>query len=1328
MDEAPAPDTSNHESSAARSRIIGGDQIKKKRKIINLDFMYLGGSGTEETPKRKTHAYITENSQTQEAESVSPIPKRKKMEDTCVVDQIDQEHAESSSKKKKDESRQEKKIKSHKAKDSKKLHDGERLTEEAPCTDVTDPEGTSKKKPKKDGGERLIEDRLAEELLNPDTQHTSGKKKKQRDGGGLQGGDEKYPEGSKAREQVEQSVRRAEKRVKKKKKKRKDEPHREAKDVAVEDVPSIVRHPEDNKKIKRSRKAKKLKGLGEDEELTEEALSSKPANVDDGARPKKNKKSEKNGGQRLLEDRLVEESLTPDTQHTSGKKWKGGGGHWGDNGEKYPEGSKTPEQVDECVSRAEKPVKKKKRKDEPHREAEDLAVDHASSIVHHREDNKEIEKSHKAKKLKGLGEDEELTEEALSSKPANVDDGPRLKKKKKPKKNDGERLQEDRLNPDTQHTSGEKKKRKGGGGHREDDDEKCPEGSKSPEQVNECVSQAKKRVKKTKKPKKNGGERLLEDRLVEESLTPDTQHTSGKKKKRKGGGGHQGDNDEKHPGGSKTLEQVDECVSRAEKRVKKKKRKDEPHREAEDLAVDHTSSIVHHLEDNKEIKRSRKDQKGLGGDEGLTEEALSNEPANVDDGPRLKKKKKPKKNGGERLREDGLNPDTQHRSGEKKKRKGGGGHREDDDEIHLQHCITEELSSQRKYPDGSGTSEQVEESVDQAEKPVKKKKKRKDESHQEADDAPTSVVLYKEENIRKSPKTKDRMRHHGDEPPYSELTDTEDRPSRKKKKKPKKDHGERLLEGLMEESAPDAQHTSKRKRKKRKAGREESDWKQVSVEKLFTQREHQGGTEQVGGSGEQTGEPVKKRKKKRNSQRGEETPEIATQETQLEDVEGLAEGSLSSHCRAVESDGDMEGDEEEQTDHTSTGIRSRTETMASADQNPATQEEHDDIQDGDNRLNTSAKKTRKTKPSVLTLLPDNDLALLEEYFPKIKTLGYDSFCQYVTHELERVREAKKQGIMFRHGRFTVDEDEKIRQNVQTFMSQVGIDSAELLFHPYKFPNMKKSIEQMKRTFNFRHRIGEGLYRTATEVTMRGSKLYERSGISGRYTKEEVQQLKAYHELHGNKWLTIGTLMDRTGFSAQLKVSQLRRELNFGPWSVEETNRLITAVKEFVLGTILKEMNNNTTEEELVTIRKEKLYKGIPWVKMESLVTYHFFFYTLLFFTISYNTLSCLIRRLYDSNMRDIGDVKWNELSNMLGNVPTTCTQIHFHKMKKTVPGWKTMRLYEIVDYLYCNTLKKLEAKLSVVKEYPIEPETKDEFLIREMFCECAESVRMLELM
>ncbi|XP_044162564.1 transcription termination factor 1 isoform X2 [Bufo gargarizans] len=1080
-----------------------------------------------------------------------------------------------------------------------------------------------------------------------------------------------------------------------------------ADDITADDaVSSNELYQEHNEKLKKSHKTKDSKRRRGDE-----APSGEHTDLEN--RPKKKKKKlKKDHEERLLED-LAEESLTADIQHAVRKKIRrqdSGGLQGGDDGShrqqdfpeepfsqgNNPDGSETAKQVD-----VKKKKKKKKRKDGLELE-DDITAGETSSIVLHQDHKVKLKKSHKSKYLKTLCGGEDLPKSSVKKKPKKdcrehlleeEESSTPDARKKKTKRKDGldehhrlhgfgegpvtteqgsksidqaEDLVEELLISETQHVSKKKKKRKDGGdkhhrlhGFSEEQvtKRKHQDGSETTEQVIESIDQAK--------------------NLVEESSIFEIQHVSKKKKKkRKDGGGLQDDGFTERlvsqlecPEGSENPEQVDENMEQIEKPVKKKKNK--KIKEGDGLVVDNTSSSV-----------------GLRGDEASYREHTEAE-------DRIsRKKKKSKKDQWER-------PFVDVEECENKiKRKDGGG-----DGIRKQ-----------KHQGGAETTDQVDERMGLAEEPVKKKKI-KVKPHQVADGLAVDNVSFS-------------LGLHGAEPPYGEGTETGDGSRRKKKKKSKEDQRQHPLEDVEESWTSDPQHKSKKKTKQKDGGGENNRRDGFIVSK----RKHEGGSESPERMVDQAEERGKKKKlkKKKHSDRMEETSEILTEETQLEGGEA-PEVNQPYQGQAVERGGNVEGDAEEDPGQTSSRRRDRPQTPAPPD---ADQNQDKTIQnEGDNRSTTSDENTEKAKEKMKRSVPftrEKDVALIREYFPKISQATLLRIIK--SHDIERIRVAKQNGMMFRRGKFTNEEDELIKENVQKFMKEVGIDSAAILFHSYKYPDLKNTIANLKRKFHFHQRIAVGLRRLMVEVHTRGIRLFEPSTVRGRYTDQEVQQLKKYCEIYHNNWPTIASLMNRSYKDSQLKASQLRRDVNTGRWSIAETNRLIAAVKTLVLKS-LRECKN--TSEEPVTVPKEMLYKGISWVKVEEKVeTRNWTHCKIKWFSLIMMRMNNhihpflgalgilnsikIIHWFHDSGVKEYCDVKWDELCDIIGNVPNTMVQNRFFQLKQLIPDWETLRLSEIVDYLYSNILPRYEEQLAMADEFPIEPEKKTEFLISDMFEECSE--------
>ncbi|XP_073412074.1 transcription termination factor 1 [Dendrobates tinctorius] len=1283
LDKTPHQDISNHALSGTENHVVTGNKLKRKRKFTNFNVMYMGSSDTEGMPKGAKYE------QHNETESVPPVPKRKKKGDVYIEEQTDQESS-GKKKKAKEESHQvaedtrahEKIKKSHKAKESKSGCSNE----EAPDSKIAVLDGRSRKKKmkqKKDHGEHPLDDSLEEKLLTIDSQSAEGKKKAKRKDSG-------------------------------------EESH----------IQSHVT------------KRKHQGGF----EITEDV----------------------NESEDQAENGSVQELLISETQRTRKKKKRKDSGGLQEDAEelfsqlKRPNGSETLEQM-VGINQEEKPAKKRKSKLDHPQVTDDIAADSSSPFVGLCIEasscseliTKEYGLSQKKKKKSKIEHGKHSFTATTEPLAECVDEAEVHMKKKKSKKDSREPHQETYLTADDVSSSV--------GLHSEEPSFNEFSGTE------DGVSR-----KKKKKSKKDHVNHPMEE-LIEKSMPTSTADANKKKTKRNDSGALYQDGFIEgfvsHRKSSDYPEQVVKNTDQAQKPMKKKKkeRKDESHWEVGGIATDDVGScIVLHQDIPEEIKKVQKvkEPKSLA----LAEESLYSEPLKIIDSSSVKKKSK----------KDGLLNDcllkestlTAQNISEKKTRREHGGdegqmqHRQEGQSVdqaeapgkkkkkhHVEFLLDDRLAEDscsvdaqdtkketKRTNDGdkghrkhsfTATTEPVAECVAKAEVHMKKKKKlKKDhrEPHQEtdptADDVSSSVGF------------------HSEEPSINDFSSAQDGVSRKKKKKSKKQHKDSLLEdGLVEESStPCVQHT-RDKRAKWKDGRHESHSHHGFTEEFSTKKKHKSGSEKKEqmDENEEVEKPIKMKKKKQKDEPLQEVDDMTGDEassaiglcreepscSEFTDTEDMSrhlkkEKSNNHHWeRFLENS--LEEEDAEQNH------RPQSSASPHTDPNPATREEHQATQNEREQRSATIETGKKRRQSIPIAVREQDVALLQEYLPRMT--NPNAIKIMCCSELERVKAAKRSGIMYRSGQFTVEEDEIIRKNAQEFVSRFGIESPQVLFHPYLFPEVKDTVLQLKRKYRFQTRLADGLNRFTSHVYCRGAKLFSPGTVKGRFSNDEVAKLKMYLEAFGKKWQMIACELNRHYDSVTMKATQLH-ESNCGVWSTDETNRLIAAVKEFVVDTMRKEKNG----EEPVTVPKRRLYTGIPWfvvqrkvetrvwtscrIKWLNLMIMRMNNYINPFGkTLKIKAFIKVIRWLYDKNVKDYGDVKWDELSDHVGNIPTTSMQKTFHSWKKAVLGWKDMRLYDIVKGLYNDVLPGLEEKLSTAEDIDIEPETKDEFSISEIFRE-----------
>ncbi|NXQ44124.1 TTF1 factor, partial [Catharus fuscescens] len=339
---------------------------------------------------------------------------------------------------------------------------------------------------------------------------------------------------------------------------------------------------------------------------------------------------------------------------------------------------------------------------------------------------------------------------------------------------------------------------------------------------------------------------------------------------------------------------------------------------------------------------------------------------------------------------------------------------------------------------------------------------------------------------------------------------------------------------------------------------------------------------------------------------------------------------------------------------------------------------------------------------------------LEEFIPHIKNISDNSIKKMAGRDLTRFKEFKKQGIAVKFGRFTQKENKQIQKNVEEFLALTGIDSAEKLLFTSRYPDDKDTIYRLKAEHHFCEKISEGIPRPWRLIYYRARKMFDPNNYKGRYTKEEKEKLKQYQAVHGNDWKKISELMSRSNLSVAMKFSEIKSAINYGAWTKEETQKLITAVKEVLRRKLETENSDSLSVEQSDTdlwIAREKLYQALPWTEIEAKVGSRYWrqckqkWNSILTRKLSRgqnlyrgtNGLRAkinLIKRLYETNAEDASEINWDELSNAIGDVPRTYVQTNFYRLKVSyVPLWKRKTFSEIIDYLYEKKLPEFEERL-----------------------------------
>ncbi|NXI54876.1 TTF1 factor, partial [Chloroceryle aenea] len=340
---------------------------------------------------------------------------------------------------------------------------------------------------------------------------------------------------------------------------------------------------------------------------------------------------------------------------------------------------------------------------------------------------------------------------------------------------------------------------------------------------------------------------------------------------------------------------------------------------------------------------------------------------------------------------------------------------------------------------------------------------------------------------------------------------------------------------------------------------------------------------------------------------------------------------------------------------------------------------------------------------------------LEEFIPHVRNISDKSIRKMAGRDLMRFKQFKKQGIAVKFGRFSQKENDQIRKNVEDFLSITGIDSAEKLLFTSRYPEDKETIHRLKAEHLFCEKLSEGIPRPWRLIYYRARKMFDPNNYKGRYTNEEKEKLKKYYAMHGNDWKKISEMMSRSNLSVAMKYSEIKSPINYGPWSKEETQKLMHAVEEVIRKRIGTEDGDPLSSSEKssrdLLIDSKKLYQKLPWTEIEAKVgTRYWRQCKQKWTTVLTNKMTKgqqfyrgtkglqdkinLIKRLYEMRVEDANDINWEELSNSIGNVPRAYVQAKFYKLKvSSVPLWRKKTFSEIIDYLFKEKLPELEENL-----------------------------------
>ncbi|XP_063066688.1 transcription termination factor 1-like [Engraulis encrasicolus] len=364
------------------------------------------------------------------------------------------------------------------------------------------------------------------------------------------------------------------------------------------------------------------------------------------------------------------------------------------------------------------------------------------------------------------------------------------------------------------------------------------------------------------------------------------------------------------------------------------------------------------------------------------------------------------------------------------------------------------------------------------------------------------------------------------------------------------------------------------------------------------------------------------------------------------------------------------------------------------------------------------------------IAPNIDKGILQEikeYLPSKKLTDLTVLREAIMYDLPRFREFKEQGIPVRTRRFTVAENNRLKQNVKDFLALSGIESVTKLFLPKRFPDGKEIIK-MKRKLGFISCLCAGIPRSWDSILCKARDLLNPGNYLGRFTEKENRDLINLHKLYGRKWGIISEQIGRSHSALKKRFGMICE--GHGPWTEEESRSLLRSVRQHLLK-LAKPGEDGSIGSGVV--RKVDLYKRLPWAAVsqqvrtrswilcrEKWMGYLKMKMTTGVVITSRKSLESeiqLIKAINEMNVEDTAEIVWDELTHLFGNTTPQYLQMRFYRLKVShVPGWNRMTDFgEIIDYLYEKTLPNLQEKLRNCKEDEEPTEERDSYKLSEIF-------------
>ncbi|KXJ12508.1 Cyclin-D-binding Myb-like transcription factor 1 [Exaiptasia diaphana] len=269
-------------------------------------------------------------------------------------------------------------------------------------------------------------------------------------------------------------------------------------------------------------------------------------------------------------------------------------------------------------------------------------------------------------------------------------------------------------------------------------------------------------------------------------------------------------------------------------------------------------------------------------------------------------------------------------------------------------------------------------------------------------------------------------------------------------------------------------------------------------------------------------------------------------------------------------------------------------------------------------------------------------------------------------------------VKWRQGMWSKEENDILKENIQEYCKVNNITDPNTII----FDMSKDDRKDFYRT------IAKGIKRPLFAIYRRVLRMYDRRNYIGKYTPEEVKQLKALKEKHGNDWATIGIAMGRSASSVKDRYRLLRENCQSGKWTAEEEERLSNAVHELSgtqTGEVVTTGISWSSVAEKVQTRSEKQCRskwlnylnwkekgGNEWTKQDEIK---------------------LINKIYEMDVEDENMIDWKGLMTNWTSVRSPqWLRSKWWALKKHIPS-NSQTFREMVEYLHVNYVDTLQTKI-----------------------------------